>query len=79
MDPETEGQDEFSPYHYSFNNPIRFSDPDGRFPDCCKGFGDFLTGFGNALTENIAGGTPIRATPGYVDAYNDGCTFGHAV
>jgi RHS repeat-associated protein len=32
VDPLTEGQDAFSPYHYSFNNPIRYSDPDGRFP-----------------------------------------------
>ncbi len=32
IDPETEGQLEYSPYHYSFNNPILFSDPDGRFP-----------------------------------------------
>ncbi|MEO6284513.1 MAG: DUF6443 domain-containing protein [Dyadobacter sp.] len=77
IDLETEGQLEFSPYHYSFNNPIRFSDPDGRFPDCCGGFGDFLTGVGQALSDDIIGGTPIRATPGYVGAYNSGRTAGH--
>jgi hypothetical protein len=44
VDPETEGQDEFSPYHYSFGNPVRFSDPDGRFLECFKGLGDFFMG-----------------------------------
>ena len=29
--PETEGQLEFSPDYYSFNNPVLFSDPDCRF------------------------------------------------
>jgi len=77
IDPETEGQLEFSPYHYSFNNPIRFSDPDGRFPECCGGLGDFLTGVGQALSDDIIGGTPIRAAPGYVGAYNSGRTVGH--
>ncbi|WP_149638666.1 RHS repeat domain-containing protein [Dyadobacter aurulentus] len=77
VDPDTEGQLEFSPYHYSFNNPMRFSDPDGRFPECCGGLGDFFTGFGNALTENIAGEAPIRATPGYIKAYNSGRAAGH--
>jgi RHS repeat-associated protein len=33
IDPLTEdGQESCSPYHYSFNNPVTFSDPDGRFP-----------------------------------------------
>ena len=34
IDPETdkEHQDSWTPYHFSFNNPILFSDPDGRDP-----------------------------------------------
>ena len=78
VDPETEGQLEFSPYHYSYNNPIRFSDPDGRFPECCGGVGDFLTGVGQAFTEDFVGAaSPIKASPGYVGAYNSGRTAGH--
>ena len=34
IDPLTEegGQESWSPYHYSYNNPARFSDSDGKFP-----------------------------------------------
>jgi RHS repeat-associated protein len=29
---EEEGQDAYSPYHFSYDNPVRYSDPDGNTP-----------------------------------------------
>ncbi|TDB58550.1 DUF6443 domain-containing protein [Arundinibacter roseus] len=77
VDPLAEAQEFMSPYHYGYNNPMRFSDPNGRMPDCCDGIGDFFSGVGQALNENMGWGNPAIVKPGYVGAYNAGRTVGH--
>jgi RHS repeat-associated protein len=67
VDPITEGQEDFSPYHFSYDNPIRFSDPNGKEPDgCCGGIIDdaiaFTAGTLNAIGSN-AGGGALRGNP----------------
>ena len=39
VDPNVEDgeQQGFNPYHFSFDNPIRYNDPDGRCPTCIVG------------------------------------------
>jgi RHS repeat-associated protein len=39
VDPKAEEEDQetMSPYHFSYNNPIRYSDPDGQCPTCLIG------------------------------------------
>ncbi|MBL6447617.1 hypothetical protein JMN32_14965 [Fulvivirga sp. 29W222] len=57
VDPLTDqaGQEIYTPYQYSFNNPIRYNDPYGDCPKCwalAKGFVDFANGAVNAVASN---------------------------
>ena len=41
--------------------------------------GDFLTGVGAAVNENMGWGNTVNAQPGFVDAYNNGRTAGNLI
>jgi RHS repeat-associated protein len=54
IDPMTEegGQESLSPYHFSYNNPIRYNDPSGKAgEDCCKVLGDAANWVGDRLND----------------------------
>ncbi|WP_259014625.1 RHS repeat domain-containing protein [Emticicia fluvialis] len=78
VDPVIEGQEQLSLYHYSFNNPVRFSDADGLMGEsCCQNAIDFVAG---ATLRFIDNNSPIPTSldgGGYRgSAYENGRKFG---
>jgi hypothetical protein len=58
---DREGQESWTPYHYGFDNPARYNDPDGRCPTC-----------GDDMAETIAA-TAVSTVKGLaVSTFNTG-------
>jgi hypothetical protein len=74
----TENQESWSPFHYTYNNPVKFTDPDGREP-CCRGTIAFVKGAFDAIMEDNSLAATSYVNPNGSSSYSAGAKTGHVL
>ena len=75
VDPLASDMPGWNPYHYTFNNPVRFTDPTGKFPVCENCDDTYAQG---AIVSNQYGTFEYQGNDTWLDT-NNGVTFGAEV